>query len=251
MEKIKSLLKDFLDGKLKPMDFVDQYLAYARFIRDEQTSFLAGHPLISLALQKLALRYYKHNMPEDEYFEKVDHLLSTFELRVPPYSRQEVIISHLFVEADAYRDPDDYPDPPLTIDEKTLRDEVQKGLDELNEIERRALLSDKTPPKEATSEEKTFLYRDENHRYQTHTRWLNGQVSLNRNRDGKNPEFHKNSLDWVNEQCSMCQFYIPLKGELGRDWGACTNTDSIKDGKLTYYYDGCEHFSLAEDEEEL
>ena len=43
--------------------------------------------------------------------------------------------------------------------------------------------------------------------------------------------------------CSCgCKFYIPLKGELGNDWGVCSNPESKRCGLLTFEHQGCLDF---------
>ncbi|MGH7577399.1 MAG: DUF3027 domain-containing protein, partial [Longimicrobiales bacterium] len=50
------------------------------------------------------------------------------------------------------------------------------------------------------------------------------------------------------EDCSSgCQFYLPLDGELGADWGVCTNPASHRAGKLTFEHQGCPQFEAADE----
>lgn len=39
-----------------------------------------------------------------------------------------------------------------------------------------------------------------------------------------------------------CKFYRPLEGDLGADWGACTNPASHRVGLLTFEHQGCQKF---------
>jgi hypothetical protein len=95
--------------------------------------------------------------------------------------------------------------------------------------------------------EKRFLHKDPNYRQATHNRWMDGKVQ--RNRDIDSSEYDEKWETWSQQQCFMCQFYVQLEGQLGMDWGACTNELSAFDGCIMYEHDGCEHFSFAEDEE--
>lgn len=46
---------------------------------------------------------------------------------------------------------------------------------------------------------------------------------------------------------SGCRFYVPLDGELGPDWGVCTNPASHRAGKLTFEHQGCPQFGAADE----
>ncbi len=41
---------------------------------------------------------------------------------------------------------------------------------------------------------------------------------------------------------SGCAYYRPLEGELGSDWGLCSNPASHRRGKLTFEHQGCPAF---------
>jgi hypothetical protein len=75
-----------------------------------------------------------------------------------------------------------------------------------------------------------------------HERWT--QV-LNRRKGASNYRD-----EWNGEQCGACQYYVPLRGELGADWGACTNAASPFDRKVMFEHDGCNYFTAAVDEGE-
>jgi DUF3027 family protein len=78
----------------------------------------------------------------------------------------------------------------------------------------------------------------------THQRWIK-KLPHNRYPPASNAE-HPD--EWTAEQCLMCQYYIKLSGDLGYDWGVCSNVDSPLDGKVMFEHDGCEYFTFAEDE---
>ncbi|MEV7376465.1 DUF3027 domain-containing protein [Streptomyces sp. NPDC090301] len=72
-----------------------------------------------------------------------------------------------------------------------------------------------------------------------HRRWL--QLL---NRSTGSPSYRD---EWFDEQCGGCRFWIPLSGDLGLDWGACTHADSRFDGRVRFEHDGCEYFSVRDD----
>lgn len=75
------------------------------------------------------------------------------------------------------------------------------------------------------------------HRRDTHARWITG-----RNRGGGSSTYQE---EWYAQQCGACWFYVPLAGEYGMDWGACTNARSAFDGRVMFEHDGCEEHSPA------
>jgi hypothetical protein len=44
---------------------------------------------------------------------------------------------------------------------------------------------------------------------------------------------------WRDEQCGRCRFWIPLSGNWGSEWGACSNAASPHDRRATFEYDAC------------
>lgn len=43
--------------------------------------------------------------------------------------------------------------------------------------------------------------------------------------------------------CSCgCQYFAPLKGKIGSDWGVCSNPESHRCGLLTFEHQGCQEF---------
>lgn len=43
--------------------------------------------------------------------------------------------------------------------------------------------------------------------------------------------------------CSCgCRWYVPLRGQLGGDWGVCSNPQSHRAGLLTFEHQGCWSF---------
>ncbi|MGW6013088.1 DUF3027 domain-containing protein [Streptomyces sp. NPDC055210] len=80
---------------------------------------------------------------------------------------------------------------------------------------------------------------DREHNDDCHKRWL---PALNRTTD--QPTYRD---EWFDEQCGGCLFWVALRGELGRDWGVCTQPDSPFDGRARFEHDGCELFAIRED----
>ena len=94
---------------------------------------------------------------------------------------------------------------------------------------------------------KRYLYKQKLFLYKTHERWMNGKAP--RNRTMGTEEYQANFEKWVTQQCFDCQFYIPVAGEMGMDWGVCSHPDSPFDAKLMFGHDGCDHHSPAAEEE--
>jgi hypothetical protein len=59
---------------------------------------------------------------------------------------------------------------------------------------------------------------------------------------------------WEHEEqgypdCSCgCRWYVKLAGELGDDWGVCTNPRSHRTGLLTFEHQGCLQFESDTEE---
>ncbi|WP_217127225.1 DUF3027 domain-containing protein [Streptomyces sp. AC558_RSS880] len=53
--------------------------------------------------------------------------------------------------------------------------------------------------------------------------------------------------EWFDEQCGGCQFWVALRGGLGRDWGVCTHPGSPFDGRVRFEHDGCDLFVVRKD----
>lgn len=72
-----------------------------------------------------------------------------------------------------------------------------------------------------------------------HERWLQ-----KRNRIQES----SNYLDiWYAAQCGRCQFFVPLTGRIGLDYGACCNLESAFDGIVRFEHDGCIAFTEPSD----
>ncbi len=53
--------------------------------------------------------------------------------------------------------------------------------------------------------------------------------------------------EWRFEQCGRCAWWIPLTGEWGLDWGACSNPSSPRDREVVFEHDACPAFEDAGD----
>lgn len=84
-----------------------------------------------------------------------------------------------------------------------------------------------------------WLGDDAEHNDACHERWL-----PRRNRDTGDAA-HPDA--WYCEQCGGCRFWVALRGPVGADWGACTNSRSRFDGRVRFEHDGCDVFTERED----
>lgn len=133
MQEIKQLLNKYLQDGISSEDFVIKYLALARILRDETLAALSKSPEIDEQLNWLLEKRFKEAISKSEYEEKWTYLTNQLEpVRVKPYSNEEKILSHLFVEADAYRENPEERESKLHIGDTELKAEVQKALEMLN-----------------------------------------------------------------------------------------------------------------------
>lgn len=133
MQEIKQLLNKYLQGGISSEDFVIKYLALARILRDETLAALSKSPEIDEQLDWLLEKRFKEAISKSEYEEKWTYLTNQLvPVRVKPYSNEEKILSHLFVEADAYRENPEERESKLHIGDTELKAEVQKALEMLN-----------------------------------------------------------------------------------------------------------------------
>jgi hypothetical protein len=52
---------------------------------------------------------------------------------------------------------------------------------------------------------------------------------------------------WWDQQCGMCEYWIPLSGVIGMDYGACSCPKSNRDGRITFEHDGCDEHEKADE----
>lgn len=128
MGEIKQLLENYLAGKIDSENFVIQYLALARQLRDETHEALNKYPELRDQLSQLFVKRFEGLISQQEYGQKWHQLTSKLDIRVKPASAEEGILSHLFVEADAYREDPEDREEGLHIGNIELREQVIKAL---------------------------------------------------------------------------------------------------------------------------
>lgn len=132
MEQVKQLLRDYLDGKLTSEEFAIQYLKLARKLRDETRESLNQLPGLRQKLDQLFADRFNQVISESEYENRWHDLTGPLSgVTVKPFSEEDEILSHLFVEADAYRDNPADRQAGLHIGEDELRIQVAKALERL------------------------------------------------------------------------------------------------------------------------
>ncbi|MFY1655979.1 DUF3027 domain-containing protein [Micromonospora sp. WMMD1274] len=61
------------------------------------------------------------------------------------------------------------------------------------------------------------------------------------------PSTRPTQRPWYDEQCGGCRLWIPVDGELGHDYSACTNPASNFDGRVRFEHDGFTAFANRDD----
>ncbi|MEV5731313.1 DUF3027 domain-containing protein [Streptomyces pharetrae] len=85
------------------------------------------------------------------------------------------------------------------------------------------------------AEDEPWTGDDQDHNDRCHARWralFNRSTAQSGYRD-----------EWYDAQCGGCRFWIALSGQLGQDYGACSNLGSSFDGRVRFEHDGCESFA--------
>jgi len=85
----------------------------------------------------------------------------------------------------------------------------------------------------------TFLANSREHAEACHQRWHH-----RRNRRQEDATYED---EWYGQQCGACRYYVPLRGALADDYGACSNVRSALDGQVVFEHDGCEQHANAGD----
>ena len=132
MDEMRQLLRDYLDGKLASTDFVMRFFKIAQPMRDEVWR-LVDKAGISEALTELTKQRIPDQISVEAFTEQWYELMSKVEgpSELLPHSKEQEVLSHLFVEADAYEEDPAERVEGLNIGEDELRAEVQKALDVL------------------------------------------------------------------------------------------------------------------------
>ncbi len=133
MEEMRQLLQDYLDGKLPSEQFVLQYIRLAGKFRDEQYEFIAKSPALGEQLRALFRQKIRGEISEENYQAKWHPLIDLLgPVTLKPYSKADEALSHLFVEADAYRENPEHREPGLNIGDEELRAVVEETLKSLD-----------------------------------------------------------------------------------------------------------------------
>ncbi|AYF26881.1 hypothetical protein CSH63_05340 [Micromonospora tulbaghiae] len=61
------------------------------------------------------------------------------------------------------------------------------------------------------------------------------------------PSTRPTQRPWCDEQSGGCRLWIPVNGEVGHGYGACTNPASNFDGRVRFEHDGCTAFANRDD----
>ena len=80
-----------------------------------------------------------------------------------------------------------------------------------------------------------FPFSDKNGFKVIHERWMK-----KRNREQENVTYKD---QWYSEQCFMCTYFIHLSGDMGSDYGVCSNLQSEYDAQVRFEHDGCDSFT--------
>lgn len=86
----------------------------------------------------------------------------------------------------------------------------------------------------------TLAKDDEAHAQECHQRW-----AARRNRRIEDEASYQE--EWFSQQCGICRYWIPVCGQLGTDYGVCSNAVSVFDGLVRFEHDGCEHHEAADE----
>jgi hypothetical protein len=130
LAEVVELLEGFVNGRTDPAAFVASYGLLWRRIRQEQDDALAPS---APTLQQSRSELVASHISAEEYARRVEQVYAALPpLPVAPGSSIDVLLSHLFVEADAYEG-DPTARESYQIDDATLREEASKVLAGLRE----------------------------------------------------------------------------------------------------------------------
>jgi hypothetical protein len=134
-EQIVVTMREYLLGTLNPQQFVERYGQLWRAIRDQQIASIEGQEEIGTALQELKAQILAGVISPDEYQLASSELFARVEgVSVAPGSAPDEILSHLFVEANAYEEDPEFRES-YQIDEDALRSAVFEAFESLSSIE--------------------------------------------------------------------------------------------------------------------
>lgn len=126
-----SVMQAFRDHKLSAGDFVSRYSELWEALVKEQDDAIARHPVAGSALRELSEQLRYSEITSEGYTRKAQEQYGLLDgLSVRPGSLASKTLSHVSVEADAYRDDEiGQDDSHLNADE--LREVVRQALSEL------------------------------------------------------------------------------------------------------------------------
>jgi len=130
-EKAIEIMQMFLREAMPPHEFISKFFDLWHEIRDQQDEAIERQGDIRQALRQLDEDILAETISPEEYEQSAHEQLAKVRgASVRPGSSTDRILSHVFVEADAYEE-----DPELRdlyqIDEYTLREVVREALEDL------------------------------------------------------------------------------------------------------------------------
>jgi hypothetical protein len=132
LQDILNVMVAFRDNRLTPAQFVTDYMAHWKALRDEQDRAIARHPTVGPALRSLSEKFQSNVITPEHYWEGVQEQYARLDdVRLRPGSNAAEILDHVFLEADAYREEPDAPGEPY-ISGDDLHETVRQALHDLN-----------------------------------------------------------------------------------------------------------------------
>lgn len=134
MEKVKYLLQDFLREKIPASVFVVLFLELVRNLKNHTDKIVDEKPELVKQSRDLLHRKAESAIANNEYHKIRLKLNQEFGGQYIPYSMEQQILDHLWVEADTfYENPLDR--EVYQIGETELRNVVRESLDKLMSLE--------------------------------------------------------------------------------------------------------------------
>jgi hypothetical protein len=135
MEHIITLLGDYVEGKVSSATFVDQYMKAWKELRDEVSERIESIPGLPEQIAELSKRRLDKRISGEDFKRQHQKLVAQIgETRLKPFSEVDAILSHLFVESDAYREDPEDREPGFNIGEDELVAEAKTALVKLTEL---------------------------------------------------------------------------------------------------------------------
>lgn len=121
-------IDDFVCGRSDADTFVEAYSRLWQRIRQQQTQALASTPDSAAAVQQARLDAAAGRISPEEYVQRVRHAYAALPpMAIAPGTPVDELLSHLFVEANAYES-DPQAREPYQIDSAALLEEARKVL---------------------------------------------------------------------------------------------------------------------------